>query len=99
MKTSKLTAAWLGFFLAHLAGSVITGLNSVSCYAECDQKNWLNNLFSVPLTFLPIERISRVFDPAVVIIAAIITNSMLVSSIVVGAWKLGRKLSKHRAET
>lgn len=90
MSRRKLTLIWLFIFLAHLAGSVITGLNSVSCYAGCTGKNRLNDVFSLPLTLLPLERIS--VDPAFVIIAAIILNSLLVSIILIGVWMATRAL-------
>ncbi|WP_369928471.1 hypothetical protein [Xanthomonas sp. NCPPB 2632] len=90
MSRRKLTLIWLVIFLAHLAGSVITGLNSVSCYAGCIGKNRLNDAFSFPLTLLPLERIS--VDPAIVIIAAIILNSLLVSIILIGVWMAARTL-------
>lgn len=95
MSRRKITLTWLGIFLALLAGAVITGLNSVSCYAGCIGKNRLNDLFGFPLTLLPLERIS--FDPAVVIITAIIFNSLLVSIILVGVWMTIRALSAFSA--
>ncbi|WP_369928375.1 hypothetical protein [Xanthomonas sp. NCPPB 2632] len=99
MSTRKLTLTWFAIFLGHLAGSVITGLNSVSCYAGCTWKNRLNDVFSFPLTLLPLERVSA--NPAIVIIAAIILNSLLVSIILIGVWMAIRALfaSSARAHT
>lgn len=90
MSRRMLALTWLVIFVAHLAGSVVTGLNSLSCYAGCMGENRLDDVFSFPLTLLPLERIS--FDPAVVIIAAIILNSLLVSVILVGVWMAIRAL-------
>ena len=84
--------AWVVIFVVHLAASVITGLDSVSCYANCEHKTWINDVFSLPLMLLPLQRIGRAGDPAAIIIAAMIVNSLLVSGILVGAWTFVRRL-------